>query len=119
MPLGEKADTRLHWTEVRQSGEELQDFIQREFAAELADGTMMRQTLNRYRGLHDSFHYRLNQLPPEFVLKIPTKSRFNDRLVAEGKVTPVWPHQASRDDANRYKRDMRRVARAARRAGLG
>lgn len=97
-----------HWKDVRQPGEELADFIARVFAPELADGTMTRQTLNRYRGLYQDFYNHRAKMPPE-LQSIPTKSRALDRQVVEGKMTDA-------ESIRSAERDRKRVAAAYRRA---
>jgi tetratricopeptide (TPR) repeat protein len=97
-----------HWKDVRQPGEELGDFIKREFAPELADGTMMRPLLKRYRGLHEAFYNHLDKLPPE-LQAIPTKSVLNDQLVAEGKVTDLESIRSAARDRGRIKAAHRRA----------
>jgi hypothetical protein len=93
-----------HWKDVRQPGEELADFIKREFEPELAAGTMARPLLNRYRGLYQDFYNHLAKMPPELE-RIPTKSGAIDRQVAEGKV-------ADPESIRSAERDRKRIAAA-------
>jgi hypothetical protein len=114
-------EPRQHWKEAAQAAEDagasvpqlLEAFITREFASELADGTMMRPLLNRYDGLYQDYCNHRHQLPPE-LQRIPKKGDFNDRLVAEGKVTTVTPDSV-RSAVRPVERDRKRVARAQRR----
>jgi hypothetical protein len=100
-----------HWKDVRRPGEELGDFIKREFAPELAAGTMTRPMLNRFGGLYQDFDNWRRRYPMEVPLelrRLPKKSEANDRLVAEGKVTPEETFRVAN-------RDRKRIAAAAHR----
>jgi len=106
-----KTEPRPHWRTARQEDETLPQFIMREFAPELADGTMTKAKLNRYGGLYQGFFnwLRHNELPSE-LQNIPTKKQLNDRQVAEGVSLP-----ARSDEVRRYERNTKRVAAASRR----
>jgi hypothetical protein len=101
---------RRQWKFVRQPDETLPQFIMREFAPELADGTMTTATLNRYRGLYqDFFNWRRHHDVPPELQNLPTKSQWLRQQVAEGAASsPVRS-----DEVRRYERDLKRVAAAS------
>jgi hypothetical protein len=115
-----KATPRPHWKTARIGDETLPQFIKREFAAELADGTMTRAMLNRYDKLSSDFYgYPRHHEMPEWLKAIPTQDEWKKRQIAEGNASPVEaPLPPPRtDEVRAYDRGRKRVA-AARRQGI-
>jgi hypothetical protein len=106
------AKPRPDWKEVRQLGEGLPDFIEREFAPELAARAMHRGLLSRYRNLRSDFYgyQRNHELPPE-LKAIPTEKEWNDRRLAElGR--PPRPARVRTDETRLYEAARYRVGKS-------
>ncbi|HVA79761.1 MAG TPA: hypothetical protein VNF29_02430, partial [Candidatus Binataceae bacterium] len=103
------AEPRADWRDVRKGDEDVFQFVEREFAAELAAGRMHKGLLSRYKNLRRDFYayQRHHELPRELRM-IPKKQEWLDRQVAEGKVK-------STSAARSLHRDVVRVARARKR----
>jgi hypothetical protein len=101
------AEPRPHWKEVRRPGEELADFIEREFAPELAAGAMHRGLLSRYTNLRSDFYgYPRHHKMPEWMKAIPTQEEWNKAHPPE----PVPP-----EELRRVEREARSAQREAQR----
>lgn len=113
------AAPRPDWIEARKQpgkvADLLAEFIRAKFADELGDGTMSTDKLYRYKSLYQAFQDHRRELPPD-LRSIPTKSKANDRLVAEGKVVrPVRPPAARSQEVRDYERTLKQVVAAKRR----
>lgn len=100
---------RPDWIEAHKRGVTVPEFIGEAFAVELREGAMHKGLFSRYENLRRDFYsYKRSNELPDWLKAIPKKSQGNDRLVAEGKVTPA---EAVRSG----ERDRKRIAAALRR----
>jgi tetratricopeptide (TPR) repeat protein len=113
-----KEPPRPDWIEAHKRGVTVPDFIERAFAAEIADRTMHKGLFSRYENLRRDFYsyQRSNELP-DWLKAIPTQDEWDKRQIAEGKATPVEAPAppAQPDELRSYWRGQKRVASARRR----
>jgi hypothetical protein len=106
---------RPDWIEAHKRGVEVPEFIEKTFAAELADDAMHKGLFDRYKNLRRDFHaYQRHHELPAWLKAIPTQKEWKDRQPPEAPA-PLVP-LARTDDVRRYEREAKRARHQRQRA---